>query len=365
MPSAADVKSNSTTTTPRTQTPSPNVHESGNKRQSSQSPSSSFVKDSSYYDILGVSTDATSAQIKKAYYKLAMKYHPDKNPDNPEAEIKFKEVSEAYQVLFDASSRDKYNKYGKEGATSESGFMNAETFFSLMFGGGMFEPYIGKLSSLIDEDSDPEVAVARRKQQIHLLSEKFPERLELWMSGQEEAFRITASEEALKLRGEPFGKQLLASVSHVYRLRAEACLGKDSWGGLPGLFANVTEKAHLVKDVVSAYSASMEAQRTADQLSLIDEQAGPAVDAQFRAELEADAANKMIAMLWKVSKLKIEDVVKAACDVFLNDSTVSRSKQKKRAEGLKVWASVFGRVAKQPHENDSKTFYKSQNQEQN
>ena len=65
-----------------------------------------------FYELLGVSTDASDSEIKKAYRKLAMKYHPDKNPDNEEAEKKFKEVSQAYAVLSDAEKRANYDRYG-------------------------------------------------------------------------------------------------------------------------------------------------------------------------------------------------------------------------------------------------------------
>lgn len=65
-----------------------------------------------YYDLLGVGRDADEKQLKSAYRKLAMQYHPDRNPDNPEAEQKFKEVSEAYDVLKDADKRAAYDRYG-------------------------------------------------------------------------------------------------------------------------------------------------------------------------------------------------------------------------------------------------------------
>ncbi len=65
-----------------------------------------------YYEILGVSRDASGEEIKKAYRKLALKYHPDRNPDDPEAEQNFKEISEAYEVLKDDQQRAAYDRYG-------------------------------------------------------------------------------------------------------------------------------------------------------------------------------------------------------------------------------------------------------------
>ncbi|RME47351.1 MAG: J domain-containing protein [Deltaproteobacteria bacterium] len=71
------------------------------------------VKD--YYDILGVSKTASTEEIKKAYRKLALKYHPDRNKEDPEAERKFKEISEAYAVLSDPEKRKEYDQFGAEG----------------------------------------------------------------------------------------------------------------------------------------------------------------------------------------------------------------------------------------------------------
>ncbi|CAH1238293.1 DNAJB2 [Branchiostoma lanceolatum] len=75
-----------------------------------------------YYEILGVPRSATQADIKKAYRKQALKWHPDKNPDNKEnAEKKFKEIAEAYEVLSDKQKRDIYDRYGKDGITGNTG----------------------------------------------------------------------------------------------------------------------------------------------------------------------------------------------------------------------------------------------------
>jgi len=81
-----------------------------------------------YYDILGVSKNATQDEIKKAYRKKAAKYHPDKNPDDPSAEDKFKEVGEAYEVLKDPEKRKLYDKVGKDWKKYQRAGGNADGF---------------------------------------------------------------------------------------------------------------------------------------------------------------------------------------------------------------------------------------------
>ena len=104
-----------------------------------------------YYETLGVSRGASANDIKKAYRKLALKYHPDKNPGNKSAEEKFKKISEAYEVLKDDKKRAAYDQYGH--AAFEGGGANAqqsggftdpfEAFFGGRSGGGIFESFFG------------------------------------------------------------------------------------------------------------------------------------------------------------------------------------------------------------------------------
>jgi molecular chaperone DnaJ len=99
-----------------------------------------------YYDVLGISKNANSGEIKKAYRKLAVKYHPDKNKGDKSAEAKFKEATEAYEVLSDPSKREAYDRFGKEGINMGGGFGQAAyTDFSDIFGdlGDVFESFFG------------------------------------------------------------------------------------------------------------------------------------------------------------------------------------------------------------------------------
>jgi chaperone protein DnaJ len=92
---------------------------------------------SKYYDLLGVPRDATDAVIKRAFRKLSLQFHPDKNPGNEEAATKFKEISQAYEVLSDPEKRQTYDVDGEEGlARKEKGGGGAMNPFDMFFGGG-------------------------------------------------------------------------------------------------------------------------------------------------------------------------------------------------------------------------------------
>ena len=104
-----------------------------------------------YYEVLGVNKGASGDDIKRAYRRLAMKYHPDKNPDNKEAEAKFKECAEAYEVLSDSGKRQKYDQFGHDGLRgmgmrdySHMKWQDIGSIFEDIFAGGGFGDIFGR-----------------------------------------------------------------------------------------------------------------------------------------------------------------------------------------------------------------------------
>ncbi|PQE10468.1 hypothetical protein CJF32_00004165 [Rutstroemia sp. NJR-2017a WRK4] len=109
-----------------------------------------MVVDTTYYDALGVKTDASELEIKKAYRKLAIITHPDKNPGDDTAHERFQAIGEAYQVLSNEELRKRYDKFGKDQATPGEGFADPAEFFGTIFGGEAFVDLIGEISLMKD-----------------------------------------------------------------------------------------------------------------------------------------------------------------------------------------------------------------------
>ena len=109
-----------------------------------------MVVDTTYYDALGVSPKASELEVKKAYRKLAITTHPDKNPGDESAHARFQAIGEAYQVLSNQELRQRYDKFGKEEAVPGGGFEDPAEFFGMIFGGEAFVDLIGELSLMKD-----------------------------------------------------------------------------------------------------------------------------------------------------------------------------------------------------------------------
>ncbi|KAK6843259.1 DnaJ like subfamily A member 2 [Apiospora arundinis] len=129
-----------------------------------------MVKETKFYDTLGVAPTATEQELKKAYKVNALKFHPDKNAHNPDAEEKFKEVSHAYEILSDSQKRSIYDQYGEAGLEGGAGAggMAAEDLFAQFFGGGSFGGGLGGMFSGMQNRGPPKARTIHHTHKVSL-----------------------------------------------------------------------------------------------------------------------------------------------------------------------------------------------------
>jgi len=210
----------------------------------------SKVADTSYYDALDVAPDAEPSKIKRQYYLLARKYHPDKvGPDDREAANKFKDVAEAYQVLSDPELRAKYDVEGKEGLSPDrtdvadgQGKADPAILFAFLFGSDRFGDYVGRLSmatSALVADSPkigPQEARIVQQRRVTRLAIKLAERLNIWTTEDYDGAKATWESAATHLGVASYGTELTKLIGKVYALSAYQFLGStDSGVGMPSI----------------------------------------------------------------------------------------------------------------------------------
>jgi curved DNA-binding protein CbpA len=153
-----------------------------------------MVVDTSYYDALGVKPDASELEIKKAYRKLAITTHPDKNPGDAQAHEKFQAIGEAYQILSNKDLRAQYDKFGKEKAMPNAGFEDPSEFFSMIFGGDAFVDYIGELTLMKDLTHTMEVTAEEAQEEE--IAKQAEEKLNIHDEHQKDAAAASVSAKA-------------------------------------------------------------------------------------------------------------------------------------------------------------------------
>jgi len=338
-----------------------------------------------YYELLGVPATATTDEIKKKYYRLAMQFHPDKN-DSPDAEEKFKKISEAYQVLSDPVLRKKYNEYGPgKSSDPEGGFMDPEEFFKQQFGGEMFIDIIGELSLGKDfknvmargngsEDGDSESLEGGdgngttqteaglknksyekrlqemeerkkvRDERVQELAQKLIKKLEKYEKtpAGEKRFKDFITEEAGELKVQNMGIPLLQSIGFMYSAKANEFLSREEFLGISSFFQVMKLKGRAFSNTVSTVKTAVDVHKTFVQLQEA-EKAGMTSDE--RDKLEEEAARKGMNALWKGSKLEVESVIRSVCDRVLDTKTTPKEEALRRAQGLKIIGDIYQKTA--------------------
>jgi len=285
-------------------------------------------KDTFFYDVLDLQPDATAAQIKKAYFLKARQFHPDKNPDNPEAEEKFKLVSEAYEILSDPQKREGYHRYGRD-AMNPSQFTDPRQLFQKMFGGGKFENIFGEISFLAStEDQTPEQQQEAQQKRLVDLTVALMRRLESYMNGDVNAFTAAAVREAETLKKESYGLELLHHIGYIYENE-----GRQFLGGLFGFLAELKEKGHFAKELCETMKQAAKLQMAEEKL----QQLPP----EERQEAEPQLMQEGMVAMWRVARIDVEMMVRRVCEAVVGDPELDKVSRKRRAEGVRLLGRIW------------------------
>ncbi|EDO16139.1 hypothetical protein Kpol_1070p22 [Vanderwaltozyma polyspora DSM 70294] len=360
-----------------------------------------MVKDTQYYDILGVKPEATPAEIKKAYRRRAMETHPDKHPDDPEAQSKFQAVGEAYQVLSDPGLRSRYDEFGKDDAVPQHGFEDATEFFTTIFGGDGFKDWIGEFSLFkelneavegFDENGQPttggpgatddsnmvkhdgKASAADRKgkltkeqrdklmemeqkrrediaRQVNELSLKLDAKLKNYLLASREKhldeFQLKLDQEIEELKLESFGMELLHVLAKVYKNKANNFIMSKKTHGFSKLFTGPRDNARSVKQTYNLLSTGLEAQKTMEQMSEVNPEE---LDQYERAKFESMMAGKALGVMWAMSKFELERKLKEVCSRILTDRNVPSKERLAKAKAMLYFADKFERAKRSPEE---------------
>jgi curved DNA-binding protein CbpA len=350
------------------------------------------VKDRQYYDLLEVSTGATSAELKKAYYKRSRQVHPDRNPDDPESARKFQELSHAYQVLSNEQTRAAYDKNGKqESAEMNLGDIDPFVFFNTMFGSLAVQPYIGELwiankaSSLMkdqslldlaqnegnfDQDAFREKAVKRGAEE-DLTQRKREVECALFLRQRitpfvndaidEAEFICGAQAEAANITKNSFGEIFLVAIGFALEVEAAEFLG-----GFEGQAAKLKKKGYSFTNQFKLLSAGISAARAgtqaykdmeslqnkdAEDLSLEEDTSNkekkPEMDEKQRMKLAADKLEASLPafldLAWAINIQDITRTLKNVCRFLFHDEaeTILLETRLKRAHAVHLLGREF------------------------
>eukprot|EP00574_Skeletonema_japonicum_P004179 CAMPEP_0201729654 /NCGR_PEP_ID=MMETSP0593-20130828/19723_1 /ASSEMBLY_ACC=CAM_ASM_000672 /TAXON_ID=267983 /ORGANISM="Skeletonema japonicum, Strain CCMP2506" /LENGTH=635 /DNA_ID=CAMNT_0048222039 /DNA_START=74 /DNA_END=1981 /DNA_ORIENTATION=+ len=369
------------------------------------------VKDREYYDLMGVSTNATAGEIKKAYYKEARKCHPDKCQDDPEAAAKFQDLGHAYQILSNEQTRASYDKNGKPETNSADANLANEidplVFFAVMFGSHLVEPYIGELwiattadtlmkdameqqqsmdmENMTEEDaakflasksaSSEEMTLKQRKREVKCAL-NLREKIIPFMDAKDEddtmAFKASIAQEASKIVSTSFGATFLVAIGFTLEVEAEEYIGVQTsalgMGAMNARFRRTRKStANNWKIMGAGINAATTGRKAMKEVEAVQKQMEEKKAMTVAGEEEENGENNgmdeekakvaaqkleetipaLLELAWAINNRDISRTLKGACKKLFSDAEVSIETRIRRAEAIHLLGSEFYTIGKE------------------
>ena len=338
------------------------------------------VADLEYYDTLGVTSNASSAEIKKAYYIKAKQSHPDRHPDDPDAHAKFQKIGEAYQVLSDEKLRANYDAGGKDGIEGIPK-VDSGALFAMIFGSEKFEPLLGELQLAsqmqIGEGPDAELqmhpklqAYRQKKRQIQCAI-NLAKKLEPYIDSgcDKDIFLNLLTEEIKELSNSPFGGTLLMAIGKSYHEHARSELGSIDGmaASMENAWRGMATRANIVVSGARAAMSAAEIQKLKKKMEEKEEKEEKQEQGEEKTSLRSklsqwiksddkkvvvnpdellkkkmeEMSGHMLSVMWHVTELDIRSTLAKVCKKVTHDHSVDEATRVKRKNGLKLLGEAF------------------------